>query len=109
MEEWDLEREATTTAMTEVMTEEEPGAMEVQILTTGEFSCRTDLSSWETTVTVMEICTKISNPTTQMKSGIQSRTKAQERTQTIVKKRVYVKGSSFIRVLRIKHKGSNTV
>ena len=36
--------------MTEVMTEEEPGVMEVHILTTGEFSFKTDLNSWETTV-----------------------------------------------------------
>ena len=88
MEEWDQEEE--TTAMTEVTTEELPGvmeAMEVHILTTGECSFKTDLSSWETTVTVMEICTKISHPTTQMTIGIQARTKAQERTQIIVNKR----------------------
>ena len=83
MEEWDLEREATATAMTE----EEPGEMEVHILKTGEFSFTTDLSSWETTVTVTGICTKISHPTNRMTSGDQSRTKAQERTQTIVNKR----------------------
>ena len=76
-----------TTAMKEVITEEVPGvmeAMEVHILTTGEFS---DLSSWETTVTVTEICMKTSHPTTRMTNGTQSRTKAQERTQTIVNKR----------------------
>ena len=49
MEEWDPEMEATKM----VMTEEVPGAMEGQIMTTGEFSCRTDLSIWEKTVTVM--------------------------------------------------------
>ena len=88
MEEWD--REEDTMAMTEVMTEEAPGimeAMEAHILTTGEFSFKTDLSSWETTVTVTGICTKISHPTTRTTNGIQSRTKAQERTQTIVNKR----------------------
>ena len=85
MEEWD--REGETTAMTEVMTEEEPGVMEAHILTTGEFSFKTDLSSWETTVTVTGICMKISHPTIRTTNGIQSRTKAQERTQTIVNKR----------------------
>ena len=84
MEEWDPEREATTM----VMIEEEPGAMEGHIMTTGEFSCRTDLSIWETTVTVMGIFMKTAHPTTRMTSGIQSRTKAQERTQTIVNKRL---------------------
>ena len=77
--------------MTEVMTEEVPEvieAMEVPILTTGEFSFRTDLSSWEITVTVTGICKKISHPTTRMTNGTQSRTKAQERTQTIVNKRM---------------------
>ena len=47
MEEWD--REEDTTAMTEVITEEAPGiteAMEAHILTTGEFSLKTDFLSY---------------------------------------------------------------
>ena len=89
MEEWD--REGGTVAMTEVTTEEVPGAMEAMeahTLTTGECSFKTDLSSWEITVTVTEICTKISRPTTQMIFGTQPRTKDQERTRIIVNKRV---------------------